>query len=214
MKFVDIYRLVAPVYDRVRGLWAQGIMGRAETYLEQELLPGLVAPETRILDLGSGTGINLARLRRLELPFASYVGLDMTPAMLAQAQAKLKGNTSSAFIQGDIWRLPFADRAFDLVISTWALSHLWPPHKVFVEIARVLVPGGTAVALFWSRPAWPMSLISKLMEWIFDMNFIDRSDLERGLGKQASTHRFAAVWGGSIEFQPIPLEQFSSTSKV
>jgi ubiquinone/menaquinone biosynthesis C-methylase UbiE len=205
MKVVDIYRLVAPVYDRVRVLWAKGIMGHAESYLEREILPGLVTPETRILDLGSGTGVNLARLRRLELPFASYVGLDLTPAMLAQAQAKLNSHTAAAFLQGDVWRLPFPESSFDLVISTWALSHIWPPHTLFDEVNRVLDPKGTAVALFWSRPAWPMSLVAKLMEWLFEMKFVDRADLERSLREQAITHRFAAGWGGSIEFKPSPM---------
>ncbi|GMR09848.1 MAG: hypothetical protein BMS9Abin28_0668 [Anaerolineae bacterium] len=205
MSIVDIYTLVAPLYDGVRSAWAKGIMGRAEAYLEREVLPRLVTPETRILDLGSGTGVNLARLRRLELPFASYVGLDMTPAMLMKAQAKLDGQTAAAFLQGDIWRLPFADRSFDLVISTWALSHLWPPHKVFDEVGRVLDPKGAAFALFWSQPAWPMSQVAKWVEQPFEMRFVERADLERSLGEQAITHHFAGGWGGSIEFKPSPM---------
>jgi ubiquinone/menaquinone biosynthesis C-methylase UbiE len=202
MKVVDIYRLAAPVYDRFRSVWANGIMGRAEAYLERVILPRLMTPETRILDLGSGTGVNLARLRRLDLPFASYVGLDLTPAMLAQAQAKREGHAVAAFLQGDIWRLPFADRAFDLVISTWALSHLRPPHAIFNEVDRVLEPRGTMVALFWSRPAWPMSQVARWAERLFEMSFVDRADLERSLGERAITHRFASGWGASIEFLP------------
>ena len=205
MKVAYIYRLAAPVYDRFRSVWAKGIMGRAESYLEREILPGLVTPKTRILDLGSGTGVNLARLRRLGLPFASYVGLDMTLAMLARAQAKRDGHTAAAFFQGDIWRLPFADRAFDLVISTWALSHLRPPHTIFSEVDRVLDRKGTAVVLFWSRPAWPMSLVANWVERLFDMSFVDRIDLEHSLGERAITHRFASGWGGSIEIKPSPM---------
>jgi len=205
MKVANIYRLAAPIYDRLRGVWAKGIMGRAETYLEQEILPRLVTPETRILDLGSGTGVNLVRLRRLELPFASYVGLDLTPAMLAQAKAKRDGHALAAFLQGDMMRLPFADRVFDLVISTWALSHLRPPQTIFSEVDRVLDRKGTAVALFWSRPTWPMSLVAKWVERFFDMSFVDRADLEHSLGEGAITHRFASGWGGSIEFKPSPM---------
>ncbi len=205
MRVVDIYRLAAPIYDRFRSVWAKGIMGRAEAYLEREILPHLVTPETRILDLGSGTGVNLNRLQRLGLPFAGYTGLDLTPAMLMKAQAKLDGHRAAAFIQGDIWRLPFPDGSFDLVISTWALSHLWPTHKVFDEVGRVLDPKGTAVALYWSRPAWPMSQVAKWAERVFEMRFVDRADLERSLGDQAITHHFAAGWGGSIEFKPSPM---------
>ncbi|MFV1858837.1 MAG: class I SAM-dependent methyltransferase [Anaerolineales bacterium] len=205
MSVVDIYTRVAPLYDGVRSAWAKGIMGRAEAYMEREALPRLVTPETRILDLGSGTGVNLNRLRRLGLPFGSYTGLDMTPAMLMRAQAKLDGQTAAAFLQGDIWRMPFADREFDLVISTWALSHLWPARDVFDEVSRVLDTKGTMFALFWSRPAWPMSQVAKWVERSFEMRFVERADLERSLGGQAITHRFAAGWGASLEFNPSPM---------
>ena len=207
MSVVEVYSFWAPLYDRVRALWARGIMGRAETYLERNVLPRLVMPETRILDLGCGTGVNLARLRRLELPFSRYVGLDMTPAMLTRAQAKLDGHTAAAFLQGDIWRLPFADRSFDLVISTWALSHLWPAHKVFDEVGRVLDPKGAVFALFWSRPAWPMSQAAKWIERLLEMRFVEQADLERQWGDRAVTRRYAAGWGASIEFKRSPMER-------
>ena len=88
MNVTKVYSFWAPLYDRVRAVWARGIMGRAEAYLEREVLPLLVTPETRILDLGSGTGVNLSRLRRLNLSFASYVGLYRTPALLAHAHTE------------------------------------------------------------------------------------------------------------------------------
>jgi ubiquinone/menaquinone biosynthesis C-methylase UbiE len=204
MSVVDVYRLAAPLYDRLRSVWAKGIMGRAEADLEREVLPRLVTPETRILDLGCGTGVNLNRLRRLGLPFASYTGLDLTPAMLMRAQAKLDGHTAEAFLQGDIWRLPFAERSFDLVISTWALSHLWPPHKMFDEASRVLKPKGAMFALFWSRPAWPMSQVARWVERLLEMRFVEQADLERQWGDRTVTRRYAAGWGASIEFSSRP----------
>ncbi len=205
MRVVDVYRLAAPLYDRLRSVWAKGIMGRAEADLEREVLPRLVTPETRILDLGCGTGVNLNRLRQLGLPFASYAGLDLTPAMLTRAQAKLDGHTAAAFLHGDIWRLPFADRSFDLVISTWALSHLWPAYKVFYDVGRVLDPKGAVFALFWSRPAWPMSQVAKWVERLLEMRFVERADLERHWGDRAVTRRYAAGWGASIEFHSSPI---------
>ena len=208
MNVTKVYSFWAPLYDRARAVWANGIMGRAEAYLERDVLPLLVTPETRILDLGSGTGVNLARLRRLKLSFANYIGLDLTPAMLAQAQTKQGGDPATAFIQGDIWRLPFAARSFDLVISTWALSHLWPTHTIFDEIDRVLDPAGAMFALFWSRPAWPMSQIAQLVERIFDMRFVERAELEHRLGERAVTRSFAAGWGASIEFNPGSMKRF------
>jgi ubiquinone/menaquinone biosynthesis C-methylase UbiE len=211
MRVVDVYRIAAPLYDRLRWVWAKGIMGKAEAHLERDVLPRLVTPETRILDLGCGTGVNLHRLRGLGLPFASYAGLDLTPAMLTRAQAKLDGKTAAAVIRGDIWHLPFADQSFDLVLSTWALSHLWPAHKVFDEVGRVLDPEGVVFTLFWSRPPWPMSEIAKWGERLFDMRFVDRTVLERHWGHQMVARRYAAGWGASIEFQSSPISaQFKS----
>jgi len=205
MRVVDVYRIAAPLYDRLRWIWAKGIMGRAEADLERDVLPRLVTPETRILDLGSGTGINLNRLRRLGLPFASYTGLDLSLAMLTRARAKLDDSTAATLLQGDIWHLPFADQSFDLILSTWALSHLWPAHKVFDEVGRVLDPKGAVFILFWSRPPWPMSKLANWLERLFDMKFVERDVLERHLGHQAVARRYAAGWGASIEFQSRPI---------
>jgi demethylmenaquinone methyltransferase/2-methoxy-6-polyprenyl-1,4-benzoquinol methylase len=141
----------------------------------------------------------------LGLPFASYAGLDLTPAMLTRAQAKLDGKTAAAVIRGDIWHLPFADQSFDLVLSTWALSHLWPAHKVFDEVGRVLDPKGAVFALFWSRPPWPMSQLAKWGERLFDMRFVERTVLERHWGHRMVARRYAAGWGASIEFQSSPI---------
>ena len=205
MRVVEVYRIAAPLYDRLRWIWAKGIMGNAEADLESDVLPRLVTPETRILDLGCGTGVNLNRMRRLGLTFASYTGLDLSPAMLTRAQAKLDGDTASAVLRGDIWRLPFANQSFDLVISTWAFSHIWPAYKVFDEVSHVLDPKGVVFALFWSRPPWPMSKIAKWGERLFDMRFVEQAVLERYWGHQAVVTRYAAGWGASIEFQSSPI---------
>ena len=63
MNIVAAYTLLAPVYDLSRPLWAKWLMARAEVYLEQKVLPCRLTTETRILDLGCGTGINQERLR-------------------------------------------------------------------------------------------------------------------------------------------------------
>ena len=191
------YRLLAPVYDLTRPLWARWIMGRAEAYMEQEILPGCLTPETRILDLGSGTGANLARLRRLGLPFASYTGLELTPTMLARAKKKLDGHTPTAYCLGDARSLPFRDESFDVVLSTWMLSHLPSPRSVFDEARRVLKRCGTLVFLFWSRPPFPMSLVAGILAPLLLVRFVEREDLQC-LGEKAVIRRFARGWGTSV----------------
>jgi ubiquinone/menaquinone biosynthesis C-methylase UbiE len=197
------YSLLAPVYDLWRPLWARRIMGRAEVYMEQEILPRILTSETRILDLGSGTGVNLARLRRLGLPFGSYTGLDLAPAMLAKAQARLDSHTPASYCRGDARRLPFANESFDVVLSTWMLSNVWPPRPVLDEARRVLTRCGTLVFLFWSRPPFPMGLVAGLLAPLLLARFVKRRDLDC-LGEHSVIHRFARGWGTSVVLTQHP----------
>lgn len=197
MGVISAYKLLAPVYDLSRPLWAQWIMGRAEAYMEQEVLPRLLRPETRILDLGSGTGVNLARLRRLGLPFASYTGLELTPAMLARAKKKLDGHIPAAYCLGDARSLPFRDESFEVVLSTWMLSHLPSPQPVFDDARRVLKRCGTLVFLFWSRPPSPMNLAARFLAPPLLLRFVEREDLYFP-GEKAVIRRFARGWATSV----------------
>ncbi len=206
MGVISAYSLLAPVYDFSRPLWARWIMGRAEAYMEQEVLHGLLTPETRILDLGSGTGVNLARLRRLGLPFASYTGLELTPAMLARAQAKLDCHSPAAYCLGDARSLPFRDESFDVVLSTWMLSHLPSPRPVFDEVRRVLKRCGTLVFLFWSRPPFPMSLVAGILGPLLLVRFVEWENLQC-MGEQAVIRRFARGWGTSVIITRNPLAE-------
>jgi SAM-dependent methyltransferase len=47
--------------------------------------------------------------------------------------------------------LPFADAAFDTVVSTVSVDYLTSPIAVFREVARVLRPGGTFAVTFSNR---------------------------------------------------------------
>ncbi len=95
----------------------------------------------RHLDLGCGPGGNLALLTSMEP--ALVVGLDLSSYALELARA---GNGSRAtLVQADLKaRLPFADRAFDVVTIYNVLYHQWVANEapVLAEVARVLQPGG------------------------------------------------------------------------
>lgn len=198
MKIVFVYTALAKVYDLLRPVWANLVMGQAESHLENAILPQFLTPTTDILDLGSGTGVNLDRLRRLGLPFSSYTGFDLTPAMLKQAQAKLGGQKHSAYSRGDIRYLPFASHSFDLVLSTWALSHISPPQRALSEAARVLKKDGVLVFLFWSLPPRPINHIANLLAPLLLVRFVDLTGLQAQLSEGTSIKRFAGGWGASV----------------
>ena len=79
-------------------------------------------------------------------------GVDLTPELLAVARSKTKdaGFEDIDFREGDAEQLPFADAAFDVVVST--CGHMFAPDqpKVAAELARVTRPGGRVVFLAWT----------------------------------------------------------------
>lgn len=104
----------------------------------QELWP---APGRRTLDLACGEG----RLSRLLRSLGhTVVGVDASPTMvrLAAGHQGSAGHQESAVVLGDGGMLPFADRAFDLVVAYMCLHDFDEMPRAVVEIARVLEPAG------------------------------------------------------------------------
>lgn len=169
-----LYRWWAPHYDGFRISWRKIMAEGIEGYLEKEILARFLFRQARILDLGCGTGANLERLLRLNLPFAEYVGMDLTEEMLEIARRKAQGLTNVKFFQGDIHNLPFTEEEFDLVISTWVFEHLAQPERAAREALRVLKKGGRVVLLFSSLPSFPLRLVIRPIELFLRMKCLAR----------------------------------------
>jgi SAM-dependent methyltransferase len=96
------------------------------------------------LDVACGPGsVVCAFARRVR----RAVGLDATEAMLAQARqlAADRALDNVAWHCGDMYALPFADGAFDVVSCRFALHHLQQPASAFAEMLRVCRRGGRVV---------------------------------------------------------------------
>lgn len=193
MSVVRLYDRWAPRYDRDRPLWARWVGGEAETFLEGVILPRYLPSEREaiMLDLGCGTAINLERLKRLDLRVREYVGLDLSLGMLAQARSEWGDRGESLFCRGDACRLPFLDATFDLVLSTWLLSHIAQPSEAVEEALRVLKAGGHLVVLFWSRPRFPWGLPMWFAERVFQMRSLRPEEVE-GFPGQIVRRQFAS----------------------
>ena len=98
----------------------------------------------RVLDLGSGGGIDVLLCARRVGPSGRAFGLDMTDEMLALAQrnATDAGATNVEFLKGHIEAIPLPANSIDVVISNCVINLAADKAAVFREIARVLRPGG------------------------------------------------------------------------
>jgi arsenite methyltransferase len=104
---------------------------------------GLRAGE-RVLDLGSGGGIDVLLSAFRVGPSGFAYGVDMTDEMLelARANAAKAGAGNVEFRKGQIEALPFPDAAVDVVISNCVINLSTDKPAVLAEMYRVLVGGG------------------------------------------------------------------------
>ncbi|WP_034610016.1 arsenite methyltransferase [Cellulomonas sp. URHD0024] len=98
----------------------------------------------RVLDLGSGGGIDVLLSARRVGPDGFAYGVDMTDEMLdlARANATKAGATNVEFLKGTIEDLPLGDAVVDVVISNCVVNLSTDKSAVLSEAFRVLVPGG------------------------------------------------------------------------
>lgn len=98
----------------------------------------------RVLDLGSGGGIDVLLSARRVGPTGKAYGLDMTEEMLALALANQKqaGARNVEFLKGTIEAVPLPAGTIDVVISNCVINLSVDKPAVFAEMFRVLAPGG------------------------------------------------------------------------
>ena len=98
----------------------------------------------RVLDLGSGGGIDVLLSARRVGPSGFAYGVDMTDEMLtlARANAVSAGAGNVEFRKGEIENLPLPDASVDVVISNCVINLSTDKPAVLTEMFRVLVPGG------------------------------------------------------------------------
>jgi len=125
-------------FDRLAPVWEGRRSSESFAPVEAALARLEVVPG-RILDLGTGTGL-AARLLAERFPSAEVVGVDVSPAMVAEARRMLSPTLTLRvdFQVADGAKLPFADASFDLVV----LLNMIP---FFDELARVTVDGGAVI---------------------------------------------------------------------
>jgi ubiquinone/menaquinone biosynthesis C-methylase UbiE len=105
-----------------------------------------LSPALTVLDVACGPGIVACALA----PQAGHVtGIDLTPAMIAQARARQTalGLTNMQWHVGSAATLPFPGAAFDRVITRYSFHHMQDPGAVLAQMRRVCKPGGRIVVI-------------------------------------------------------------------
>lgn len=137
--FVEgVYDKLAKVYDLFFGPTLHP--GRLQAIERMDIQPG-----ERVLEVGVGTGINLALYPRE----ATVTGIDFSSSMLEKARerASRKNAAPVRLLQMDAADLRFAEHAFDIVYAPYLISVVPDPVKVAQEMRRVCRPGGRIIFL-------------------------------------------------------------------
>ena len=143
-------------YDQIAHLYDEpGRDHPADPNLRQFLAerPDLQLSTLRVLDMGCGTGKQLAA-DHAEWPDALLVGMDLFGGMLIRAQQRGPG---VIWTQGNSARTPFKTGSLDYITNQFSYQHVLDKPGMIAETYRLLKPGGRFVLTNidpWSMPNW------------------------------------------------------------
>ncbi|MBT0667516.1 methyltransferase domain-containing protein [Novosphingobium profundi] len=196
-----IYRWQRPIYDLTRKYY---LFGRDRLIRELDVQPGM-----RVLELGCGTGRNLAAIARV-WPGVECHGLDISSEMLKTARARLPREVLLA--QGDATRFEartlFGGAVFDRIVLSYAISMIpdWP--ACLGQACAALAPGGSLqVVDFGDLRGLPGPARNALLGWLRRFHVTPRTDLASVAQRYAHAHglRCEVVHGPACYYQLVRL---------
>lgn len=180
----------APIYDEgMQGDHARAlypcILDEAHRALE-----GIPAPS--VLDVGCGTGMLSEQLLGA-FPSCRLTGVDLSPAMVERARARLAGRAEVR--EADAERLPFHDGVFDLVVCNDSFHHYPDPDRAAFQMWRVLRKGGALVLGDVWQPAPARAVMNAWMPFSHegDVRIYSEAELRAILGTWFQRVRWSRI---------------------
>lgn len=151
----SMFNSIAPKYDLMNRLMTFGIDKRWRSITVKTLRSAGVK---NILDIATGTG-DLAIKLAQEIDGSQITGVDLSEGMIAVGKTKVEQAGLSDRISlatADALALPFADNSFDAITVAYGVRNFEHLDQGYVEMLRVLRPGGMLCVLELTPPASPI----------------------------------------------------------
>jgi len=131
-----------------------------------------IPKEKSILEIGCGKGVGAKIIKKRLIP-SDYQGIDLDEKMIKRAKKqKIQG---AKFQTADATKLPFDDKAFDLVFDFGAIHHIPSWEKTIDEVFRALKSGGIFLFEELSQETWKHG-IGKPLKRVLDHPYEEMFD--------------------------------------
>jgi ArsR family transcriptional regulator len=142
----NFFDSVGSEWDALRRVFGDDLLRARATAM-------LVAPELRVADIGTGTGVLALELAELGL---NVIGIDRSEAMLEAAREKWRAlepasSGSVEFRVADAHDLPLESNSVDAAFAHMVLHSLEEPGRAIAEMARIVKPGGRVILVDFMR---------------------------------------------------------------
>jgi ubiquinone/menaquinone biosynthesis C-methylase UbiE len=142
--------------------WYDALMSPMEKRGFQTIRENLIAKaEGRVLEIGSGTGVNFPYYQHAD----EVIAIEPQTLMLEQSLVRAGKSLipiKVVCVSGE--ELPFADDSFDTVVGTLVLCSIPDPSKALDEVRRVCKPGGKV--LWFEHVRVNSSILGSLQDWL------------------------------------------------